>query len=56
VPDRQRAAWLPREDAGLSYDEIGDRLALHPNAVAQLLHRARRSLLATPEVRALRAG
>jgi RNA polymerase sigma-70 factor (ECF subfamily) len=56
VPERQRTAWVLREEAGLSYDEIGDRLALHPNAVAQLLHRARRSLLATPEVRALQAS
>jgi RNA polymerase sigma-70 factor, ECF subfamily len=54
MPERQSAAWVLREHAGLSYDEIGRRLALNPNAVAQLLHRARRTLLATPEIRTLR--
>jgi RNA polymerase sigma-70 factor (ECF subfamily) len=54
LPERQCAAWILRERAGLSYDEIASRLALNPNAVAQLLHRARRTLLATPEIQALR--
>jgi RNA polymerase sigma-70 factor (ECF subfamily) len=56
VPRRQRTAWLLRERSGLSCDEIGERLAIQPNAVAQLLHRARRSLLATPEIQALYAA
>jgi RNA polymerase sigma-70 factor, ECF subfamily len=55
VPERQRVAWVLREDAGLSYEEIGTQLDLQPNAVAQLLHRARRSLIATPEMQALAA-
>jgi RNA polymerase sigma-70 factor (ECF subfamily) len=55
VPERQREAWLLREQAGLSYEEIGMHLDLHPNAVAQLLHRARHSLQATREVQALAA-
>jgi len=44
LPERQRTAWVLREVADLSYDEIADRLDMNANAVAQLLHRARRTL------------
>jgi RNA polymerase sigma-70 factor, ECF subfamily len=44
LPDRQRTAWVLREVADLSYDEIAERLDMNANAVAQLLHRARRGL------------
>jgi RNA polymerase sigma-70 factor (ECF subfamily) len=44
LPERQRTAWVLRELADLSYDEIADRLDMNANAVAQLLHRARRAL------------
>jgi RNA polymerase sigma factor (sigma-70 family) len=45
LPERHRRILLMR-GAGLSYDEIGDRLSLNRNAVAQLLFRARASLAA----------
>ncbi|MDA0182830.1 sigma-70 family RNA polymerase sigma factor [Solirubrobacter phytolaccae] len=49
VPERQRQAFVLRELGELSYDEVGDRLGMNANAVAQLLHRARRALqLAIP--------
>lgn len=44
LPERQRTAWVLRELADLSYEEIADRLEMKPNAVAQLLHRARHAL------------
>ena len=44
LPERQRTAWALREFGGLSYEEIGERLGMNPNAVAQLLHRARGAL------------
>ena len=44
LPERQRTAWALREFGGLSYDEIGERFGMNPNAVAQLLHRARGAL------------
>jgi len=44
VPERQRTAWVLRELGDLSYDEVGDRLGMNANAVAQLLHRARNAL------------
>lgn len=44
VPERQRTAWVLREVGELSYDEVGERMGLHPNAVGQLLHRTRRAL------------
>jgi RNA polymerase sigma-70 factor, ECF subfamily len=44
LPARQRTAWVLREVADLSYEEIADRLQMNANAVAQLLHRARRAL------------
>jgi RNA polymerase sigma-70 factor (ECF subfamily) len=47
IPERQRTAWVLRELGEQSYEEIGARLEMNPNAVAQLLHRARRSLAAT---------
>jgi RNA polymerase sigma-70 factor, ECF subfamily len=46
IPARQRSAWVMRELGELSYEEIGERLGMNENAVAQLLHRARRSLAA----------
>jgi RNA polymerase sigma factor (sigma-70 family) len=45
LPERHRKVLLMR-GAGLSYDEIGDQLSLNRNAVAQLLFRARASLVA----------
>jgi RNA polymerase sigma-70 factor (ECF subfamily) len=49
VPERQRTAWVLRELGGLTHAELGDRLGMNANAVAQLLHRARRALqLAVP--------
>jgi RNA polymerase sigma-70 factor (ECF subfamily) len=44
LPERQRTAWVLRELADLSYGEIAVRLGMKPNAVAQLLHRARHAL------------
>jgi RNA polymerase sigma-70 factor (ECF subfamily) len=44
LPERQRTAWVLRELADLTYDEIAERLDMNVNAVAQLLHRARRAL------------
>lgn len=44
VPKRQRTAWVLKEIGDLSYDEIAARLGMNANAVAQLLHRARRTL------------
>jgi RNA polymerase sigma-70 factor (ECF subfamily) len=44
VPERQRTAWVLREVGELSHEELSDRLGLNVNAVAQLLHRARRTL------------
>jgi len=51
LSEHQRTAWVLREVAELSYDEIAIRLGMKPNAVAQLLHRARGALR-----RALAAG
>ena len=51
LSDQQRTAWVLRELADLTYDEIAIRLGMKPNAVAQLLHRARGALR-----RALAAG
>ena len=49
VPERQRTAWVLRELGELTHAEVGDRLGMNANAVAQLLHRARRALqLAVP--------
>ena len=53
VPERQRKAWLLREIAELSCDEVGDRLGMNANAVAQLLHRTRRALQASIPAAAL---
>lgn len=44
VPERQRTAFVLRELGGLTYDEVGERLGMNANSVAQLLHRARRAL------------
>ena len=44
LPERQRTAWVLRELGDLTYDEIAVRLGMKPNAVAQLLHRARHAL------------
>jgi RNA polymerase sigma-70 factor (ECF subfamily) len=44
LSDQQRTAWVLRELADLTYDEIAIRLGMKPNAVAQLLHRARGAL------------
>jgi RNA polymerase sigma-70 factor (ECF subfamily) len=44
LSDLQRTAWVLREFGDLTYDEIGLRLGMKPNAVAQLLHRARHAL------------
>jgi DNA-directed RNA polymerase specialized sigma24 family protein len=33
-----------RELGGLTYDELAEQLGMNANAVAQLLHRARRAL------------
>lgn len=44
VPERQRTAFVLRELGGLTHEELGDRLGMNANAVAQLLHRARRTL------------
>jgi RNA polymerase sigma-70 factor (ECF subfamily) len=46
MPERQRTAWALRELGDLSYDEIAEHLGINANAVAQLLHRARRALQA----------
>lgn len=53
VPERQRKAWLLRELGELSYEEVGDRLGVNANAVAQLLHRTRRALQASIPAAAL---
>ena len=53
VPERQRKAWLLREIGELSYDEVGDRLGMNANSVAQLLHRTRRALQAAIPAAAL---
>ena len=55
VPERQRTAWVLRELGDLSYDEVGDRLGMNANAVAQLLHRARRALRVAAPTAALQA-
>ena len=44
VPERQRTAFVLRELGGLTYDELAEQLGMNANAVAQLLHRARRAL------------
>lgn len=41
LPDRQREVLALRELDGLSYDEIGSVMEMKPNAVAQLISRAR---------------
>jgi RNA polymerase sigma factor (sigma-70 family) len=41
LPERQREVLALRELEGLSYEEIGEVLELKPNAVAQLISRAR---------------
>ena len=46
VSERQRKVWLLREVGELTYDEVGDHMGLTANAVAQLLHRTRRTLRA----------
>ena len=55
VPERQRTAWVLRELGDLSYDEVGDRLGMNANAVAQLLHRARRALRVAAPTAALQS-
>ena len=44
VPERQRTAFVLRELGGLTHDELAEQLGMNANAVAQLLHRARRAL------------
>ena len=41
LPDRQREVLTLRELDGMSYDEIGSVMEMKPNAVAQLISRAR---------------
>jgi RNA polymerase sigma-70 factor, ECF subfamily len=49
LPDEQRQVFLLREFAGLSYDEIADRVEATVASVQMLLFRARRSLRAQLE-------
>ena len=59
LPDEQRRVFLLREFAGLSYDEIADRVEATVASVQMLLFRARRSLraqLEPPTVSRRRAG
>jgi RNA polymerase sigma factor (sigma-70 family) len=51
LPERQRAVLMMREVEDLTYEDIAERLGMNENAVAQLLHRARKRL-----VRELSAG
>jgi RNA polymerase sigma-70 factor (ECF subfamily) len=44
IPERQRAALLLFDVAGYDGHQVGERLDLDPNAVNQLVFRARRSL------------
>jgi len=44
LPERHLAVLVMREVEDLTYVEIADRLGMNENAVAQLLHRARRRL------------
>jgi RNA polymerase sigma-70 factor (ECF subfamily) len=44
LPERQLAVLVMREVHDLSYEEIGARMDMNENAVAQLLHRARKRL------------
>ncbi|KQP65157.1 RNA polymerase subunit sigma-70 [Nocardioides sp. Leaf307] len=44
LPWHQRAVWLLREVEGMSYDEIGEALALPVGSVRGHLHRGRRTL------------
>ncbi|MBJ7329217.1 MAG: sigma-70 family RNA polymerase sigma factor [Solirubrobacteraceae bacterium] len=44
LPERQRRALVAFELQDRTYDEIGDELGLNANAVAQLIHRARRGM------------
>lgn len=44
LPERYRAVLLMREVDDLAYEEIAERLGMNQNAVAQLLHRARKRL------------
>jgi RNA polymerase sigma-70 factor (ECF subfamily) len=44
LPDRYRAVLVMREVQDLTYEAIGERLGMKENAVAQLLHRARKRL------------
>jgi RNA polymerase sigma factor (sigma-70 family) len=45
LPERQREVLALRELEGLSYEQIGEVLELKPNAVAQLISRARLKLV-----------
>ena len=59
LPDEQRRVFLLREFAGLSYDEIAERVESTVASVQMLLFRARRSLraqLEPPTVSQRRAG
>jgi RNA polymerase sigma-70 factor, ECF subfamily len=47
LPRQQQAAVLYRDVLGLSYDETAERMGTSVNAVAMLLHRARRRLRET---------
>lgn len=44
LPERYRAVLVMREVEDLTYEDIGERLGMNENAVAQLLHRARKRL------------
>jgi RNA polymerase sigma factor (sigma-70 family) len=44
LPEHYRAVLVMREVEDLTYEDIGERLAMKENAVAQLLHRARKRL------------
>jgi RNA polymerase sigma-70 factor (ECF subfamily) len=44
LPERYRAVLVMREVEDLTYEAIGERLGMNENAVAQLLHRARKRL------------
>ncbi|QCR18118.1 RNA polymerase sigma factor [Agrococcus sp. SGAir0287] len=49
LPQDQRDAWILREIAGLSYEEIAERVGSTPATVRGRLTRARRTVLATIE-------
>jgi RNA polymerase sigma-70 factor (ECF subfamily) len=44
IPERHRAVLVMREVRDMSYEEIAESLDMNENAVAQLLHRARKRL------------